>query len=209
MSLTVYKNGKDVSLAINFHLREFQCKCGKCSNTTVDSKLVDYLQRIRDHFDAPVYIHSAFRCEDWNKSVGGVYNSQHRYGKAADISVEGVPCSMVAEYAESIGVLGIGLYDEDNGDFVHIDTREYKSFWMNHTQDAVKTFQSTGIVEITDVTYMQMVLHVLGYEIAIDGIYGDETHGAVVKFQKKHGLEADGIIGIITLNKMIEEVKKV
>ena len=39
----------------------------------------------------------------------------------------------IAKYAESIGVLGIGLYETDkDGHFVHIDTRTKKSFWYGH-----------------------------------------------------------------------------
>ena len=37
------------------------------------------------------------------------------------------------------------------------------------------------------------------YKGSIDGIYGTETKNAVVKFQKKHGLTADGIAGAKTL----------
>jgi uncharacterized protein YcbK (DUF882 family) len=44
--------------------------------------------------------------------------------------VTGVKPAQVAEYAEQIGILGIGLYETDNdGHFVHIDTRDTKSFW--------------------------------------------------------------------------------
>lgn len=43
------------------------------------------LQPIRDAFGAPIIIDSGFRCPALNKKVGGVANSDHRYGAAADI----------------------------------------------------------------------------------------------------------------------------
>ena len=38
------------------------------------------------------------------------------------------------------------------------------------------------------------------YDGAIDGVYGQETYDAVVYFQKKNGLTADGVAGEKTLN---------
>lgn len=46
---------------------------------------VNVLQPVRDLLNVPVKVNSAFRSEDVNKSVGGVNNSQHRTGDAADI----------------------------------------------------------------------------------------------------------------------------
>lgn len=40
------------------------------------------------------------------------------------------------------------------------------------------------------------------YNGKIDGIYGRDTEAAVKKFQKKHGLKADGIAGKSTLEKL-------
>ena len=40
------------------------------------------------------------------------------------------------------------------------------------------------------------------YNGSVDGIYGTKTKSAVIKFQKKNGLKADGIAGKNTLKKM-------
>lgn len=40
------------------------------------------------------------------------------------------------------------------------------------------------------------------YSGSIDGIYGTATKKAVIKFQKKHGLKADGVAGKATLEKI-------
>ena len=47
------------------------------------------LQPLRDHFAEPVRISSGYRCQALNTLVGGVYNSQHILGQAADIYLDG------------------------------------------------------------------------------------------------------------------------
>ena len=49
-------------------------------------KLADTLDLVRAHIDAPVIINSGYRNAKTNKKVGGVENSLHIEGKAADIS---------------------------------------------------------------------------------------------------------------------------
>ena len=43
------------------------------------------LEPLRQHFGTPVVISSGYRCPALNKAVGGVPNSQHLTGEAADI----------------------------------------------------------------------------------------------------------------------------
>ena len=45
----------------------------------------EVLQPIRDACGAPVVVSSAYRCPKLNKAVGGVTNSDHKFGCAADI----------------------------------------------------------------------------------------------------------------------------
>lgn len=47
----------------------------------------DILQPIRDAWRSPIIVNSAYRSEEVNKAVGGVKNSQHRLGEAADITI--------------------------------------------------------------------------------------------------------------------------
>ena len=46
---------------------------------------VEVLQPIRDAWGQPIVITSGYRCPALNKAVGGVKNSQHVLGQAADI----------------------------------------------------------------------------------------------------------------------------
>lgn len=58
--------------------------------------LVDnVLDPIRDKFCAPVIITSGYRCPQVNRLVGGVDNSQHLSGCAADFHVMGFTPSMM------------------------------------------------------------------------------------------------------------------
>lgn len=47
------------------------------------------LEPLRVAIDKPIRISSGYRCEKLNKAVGGVYNSQHLKGQAADIDIQG------------------------------------------------------------------------------------------------------------------------
>ena len=47
----------------------------------------EVLQPLRDYLGKPVVVSSGYRCKDLNKKVGGVENSQHLKGEAADIKV--------------------------------------------------------------------------------------------------------------------------
>jgi hypothetical protein len=141
MAIKTYKKGSKEKLSENFKVSEFACHGdGCCTTVLIDEQLVVYLQKIRDHFGKPITITSAYRCATHNKNVGGVSNSRHAKGQAADISVKGVTPAEVAKFAESIGILGIGLYEAKDGNFVHIDTRSSKSFWYGHKQAPRATF---------------------------------------------------------------------
>lgn len=45
------------------------------------------------------------------------------------------------------------------------------------------------------VKWLQRELNNRGYNLSVDGIFGSGTYNAVIDFQKKHGLSADGIVG--------------
>lgn len=46
-----------------------------------------------------------------------------------------------------------------------------------------------------DVKAVQLALKDLGVPVQVDGYYGADTKAAVVWFQRKHGLQADGVVG--------------
>lgn len=149
LMVQTYQKGKNTQLSENFVSKELDCKgYNCCSETFIDDKLITYLQKIRKHFGKQIIITSGYRCPTHNKRVGGATGSYHTQGKAADIVVQNVSPREVAKYAESIGVLGIGLYETSaDGYFVHIDTRTSKSFWYGQSQQYRSTFGGTPIDE--------------------------------------------------------------
>lgn len=152
MPVNTYKKGQHTQLTEHFTLSEFQCKCGTCSQVLHDSQLFGYLEQIRCHFGKPVIITSGYRCAKHNAAVGGASGSLHTKGQAADFYISGIDPQQIAAYAESLGIQGIGLYGPEDGNFVHIDTRNAKSFWYGHKQAHRDTFaqeMQTGIYVLT------------------------------------------------------------
>ena len=211
MAIKTYKKGDSTKLSANFRAREFDCPgVGCCSKTPIDEKLVGYLQKIRDHFGKPIAI-LAYRCPAHNaKTPNASPNSKHCKGMAADFHIDGVKPAEIAKYAESIGVKGIGLYEEKDGNFVHIDTRTSKSFWYGHAQERRTTFGgSLYTMEFTvlrrgdkgdNVKALQILLKGRGYKtLRITGNFGSGTENVLNRFKKSRGLTPDGIVDADTM----------
>lgn len=128
MTIKAYSKAKDGNkkLSTNFKVKEFACTDGS-DPIFIDTDLVNILQKIRNHFGKSVTITSAYRTPGKNKACGGTTYSQHLYGKAADIKIQGVAPKTVAAYAEKLLPKsgGIGIYKT----FTHIDCRAAKSRW--------------------------------------------------------------------------------
>ena len=135
MGIKPFSLARDGSTALSphFHVREFRCKDGS-DPVFIDTELVELLERIREHFGKPVVITSAYRTPAHNAKAGGAKFSQHLYGRAADIRVQGVSVEDVTAYAESLMTDwgGIGRYPIKAGratGWVHVDTRADKARW--------------------------------------------------------------------------------
>lgn len=130
---SVLKQGNK-KLSEHFKVREFRCQDGS-DPVFIDTELVELLEKIRVHFAKPVVITSAFRTASHNATVAKAAKySQHLYGKAADIRVQGISVESVAAYAETLltGRGGIGIYPPGLGranGWVHVDVRDAKSRW--------------------------------------------------------------------------------
>lgn len=78
----------------HFSKSEMKCKCGGkyCNGypAGISSKLMNILEGLRSYYGKPVTITSGLRCSRHNANVGGVSNSAHKYGKAADIYIPGI-----------------------------------------------------------------------------------------------------------------------
>ena len=93
---------------IEFFTRdEFRCKCGGkyCNGFPAEPKeqMVRIANQLRKNLGVPITIVSGLRCPQWNAVQGGVENSQHMYGEAADIYARGVSQGRVEAELDSIG----------------------------------------------------------------------------------------------------------
>ena len=114
-----------------FKKQEFACKCEKYCNgypAEIDMNMVKIADKIRNRIGKPITINSGLRCKTHNANVGGVSNSQHLLGNAADLGCpSGCTPTQMASIAEEImgDTGGIGTYSWG----IHIDTRSTKSRW--------------------------------------------------------------------------------
>lgn len=109
-------------LSTHFDKSEFACHhCGHC--TKINPRLLELLEQLRaDIGNVPIHINSGYRCPTHNANVGGVPNSQHVLGTAADLAV---PSTMALdEFVEHVKQLPfdwVGIYPYSY--FVHVDVR--------------------------------------------------------------------------------------
>ena len=120
------KRDGDKKVSAHFRVREFASKDGY-DKVLIDDDLIALLENIRSAAGGAVTLNSAYRSPEHNKAVGGVSNSQHTKGTAADIVVDGADPLTVGQIAEHFlgNHGGIGVYTT----FTHVDTRKTRSRW--------------------------------------------------------------------------------
>lgn len=78
----------------HFKRKEFRCKCGGlyCNGFPAEPQpgMVYLADAAREYFGRPGRVVSGLRCSVWNRKQGGVDNSQHMYGEAVDLRIDGV-----------------------------------------------------------------------------------------------------------------------
>ena len=109
----------DIIIAPHFNLSEFACPC--CQKVMLHPLLLSKLIALRTVLERPVSITSGYRCSNYNRKVGGVGNSYHCIGLAADIKVKDFNLITLLEICENIDFNGIGFYEKKN--FLHLDVR--------------------------------------------------------------------------------------
>ena len=97
----------------------------------ISPELIRRLEKIRMALGVvAIAVHSAYRPPDYSRSVGGVSNSAHIDGLAADISAAGISTEALRRVCEVIigDDGGVGFYPSQQ--FCHIDVRGYRSRWQ-------------------------------------------------------------------------------
>lgn len=131
----IYENYKKMAkISKNFSLEEFKCKDGSDIPNSALSNIVELarnLEVLRTAINKPITITSGYRSPKYNTKIGGVKDSQHLRGTAADIKVSGMTPKEVALVIEGLiesGKMkegGIGVYPT----FTHYDHRNRKARW--------------------------------------------------------------------------------
>ena len=109
-----------MKLSEHFDSSEFACRCG-CgfgeNPGDVSPKLIELLEKMRET-TGPLYITSGCRCPKHNRAIGGVDNSAHERGTAADLKVcNGRDRFLILSSAFKAGCLRVG----DGARFIHVD----------------------------------------------------------------------------------------
>ena len=89
--------------------------------------LAKHLDKIREDWGHPIHVNSWYRPAKVNKEVGGVSNSQHINGGAADIRPQGDGVLAFQEWLDKRWTRALG-YGAKKG-FVHVDLREGHIRW--------------------------------------------------------------------------------
>lgn len=102
---------------------EFACQCGGryCNGYPVrmQEEIVRICEAARRHFGRPGHIISGLRCQIHNANEGGVANSQHMYGEACDLQIEGVSSDALLAFIQTQS--GVRYAYKINGTNVHFD----------------------------------------------------------------------------------------
>lgn len=107
----------------HFAVSEFVCHCCGKGADKISPRLIELLEQLRTICGGlPIHINSGYRCPKHNAEVGGVPNSQHVLGTAADLAV---PSALSIEqfkfYVQQLPFDWAGIYPLSN--FIHVDVR--------------------------------------------------------------------------------------
>ena len=99
----------------------------------------DILQPLRDFYGKPICVGSGYRCPEVNEAVGGVKNSDHMYGCAADITSMEDDFPHNAElFAYAVVAMRAGyiknvkqIIDEKNLNWIHISFQDGRTTKRN------------------------------------------------------------------------------
>lgn len=107
-----------------FTLSEFDCPSLPNSGINMDSDFLVKLEQARELANIPFKITSGYRTKEHNEEVGGVPNSSHLIGVAADIAVNnGSERYIILNALIKAGFKRIGIAKT----FIHCDTDTSKS----------------------------------------------------------------------------------
>lgn len=113
---------KGVSSSVTNHFSDdaFKCACG-CGLDCVQ-ELKDKINQVCENTGQQFIITSAARCEYQNNLDGGVWNSEHLFGRACDGYIQGAGVDYLYNAAQNVKLGTIRYYTKQ---FVHCQTTPY------------------------------------------------------------------------------------
>ena len=103
------------------------------AETPIDPRLIELLHAISRRTGQKIQLVSGFRAPMFSTAA----LSYHTRGMAADIRIPGMTALMVRDLVLSMGVKGVGYYPVSQ--FVHIDVRDIKAYWVDSGNDRQET----------------------------------------------------------------------
>lgn len=128
------KGKPGTKLSPNFTLGEFmpasiEHGAANYDGVRVHPALVEALETIRKKAGGAIRITSGYRPPDYNLAVGGVPNSMHRDGLAADIYTDHLSTSELCRICDAVIGSGGGVGYYPTQGFVHVDVRGHRVRW--------------------------------------------------------------------------------
>ncbi|MBW2456724.1 MAG: LysM peptidoglycan-binding domain-containing protein [Deltaproteobacteria bacterium] len=91
----------------------------------IDGRLIQLIARVSDTFGGrTIKVASGYRLRTITRS------SRHRFGRAVDFVVAGVPNRAVVDYVKTFSKVGVGYYP--NSTFLHMDVRDLWTHWIDY-----------------------------------------------------------------------------
>lgn len=156
----------------------------------VDANLIINYDKLCDKYGKKIPMMHAFR----TYAEGGHYRySQHYCGKAID-STQGM-ASIEREKIRNLALL--------SRMFGYVEPKTLAPTWV-HTDTRIKEGYPT--LKLNDkgcyVFNLQFILRSKGYNVSLDGVFGNYTLAAVKSFQKSKYILQDGVVGPTTWAKL-------
>lgn len=123
------KGDWSTKISKHFALGEFRPHDDSYTGVRVHPDLVSALDTIRVRAGSAIRVTSGYRPPAYNAAVGGVSNSFHVDGFAADIYCDTLATAKLHAICEAViaDSGGVGYYPSQG--FVHVDVRGYRSRW--------------------------------------------------------------------------------
>lgn len=168
-------------------------------------------------YDPTVITNGAYKCNSYTYHLNYVGNglpNAKQYATLVDLSAKAIK-------RFNLSVNDIVRHKDlpyNNTSCCPIDLNKFRqdvAKTLNNTSYTPQPIQSTRVLRLTsplmygeDVKQLQSNLNKFGYNLKIDGYYGNDTVNAVRHFQQKYNLTVDGIAGNQVFSKINELLKQ-